>query len=220
MDSAPTFASPPASALQETGARGFEDGLNTARETWVRAGLDVARFDEAAGKSGLSPTPPVPEDVTKAYSEFNSPVSPVPEQYYVNYGKYGESRTPDQLTAVNSELTNWAAEMGFSPSMGSQVIELLVDLGQRFKAMPPAAREDWAQEQDRLALRLAGGSETVLAETRQRAQAALGSAKSSVSRDLAALAVPLKDAFIMTLLANHTKTLELFDAKNPGMRKR
>jgi hypothetical protein len=219
-NAAPFPTAPPASALQETSARGFSDGLATARESWVRSGLDPAAFDAAAVADGLAPTAPPPADVTRAYSDFNLPIAPAPGDYKPNYGAYAESRPAERVAATNAEMTGWTAAMGFSPSMGAQVIELLVDLGQRNQAMTPEAREAWVAEQDRLALRLAG-SETAVAELRARALAALDIAKgNTVSRDLAASPVALKDFLLVSLLANHTATLELFDKMHPGVRKR
>lgn len=213
----PFSTAPPASALQETGARGFDTGLASAREAWVRAGHDAGAFDAAAKADGFNPVNPVAADVVKAHSDFGLPVAPAPEDYRVNFGAYAESRPPDRVAATNAELTGWAAAIGFAPSMGSAVIEQLVDLGQRHQAMTPEVIERWGNEQDALALRLAGGSEKAVAEMKDRALTALGFAKGSKTSEDLRNSVAMRDAVFVSTLANHAAMREAFDKAHPGL---
>jgi hypothetical protein len=216
LGTSPPTSTDPGAALGPAIGRSFSTGeLASARAIWIAAGHDAAAFDAAAAADGM-PTiaPPSAADV-KHFESFALPAAASPGDFHPQFGSFGREATPELLATVTSEMTTWAAEMGFAGRYGTDVIEHLVALGPRLQGMTQEARDAWVREQETRGLELAG-SEAKLAELRNRAKAALGFAKSSKFSTAIENSMAFHDVFFLNMLAFHHDARALADASRPG----
>jgi hypothetical protein len=155
-------AAPPAVNAYASVATGAEiiltaNDLALARESWIEAGHDAAKFDEATKSPGV-PAADAPE--------FS------PAQYRPDYGEIGRSIPVEQLGAFHAETTTWLSKLGLEPSIGKALIEHSMAQSRAYSAMTPSERALHSQSQRIEAERQAGGKEQ-LTEAIKRAGAAL-----------------------------------------------
>ena len=168
----------------------------------------IARFDAAARADGMNPLEPPSPELQRHADLHLIPLNPKPTDYRPQLGDH---------SASGPEMTALAAEIGFMPGIGTAFLERLVVLADEKKAMTPEARESWAaQKRDEL-LRRVGGSEQALAEQTARAKAELTKI-TGVGKNLAAAIasdVVFNDWYLHSILVNHSRARESFEATRP-----
>ena len=134
----------------------------------------AAKFDAAALNDNLAPMEPPSAEMVQARQEFMLPSNPTPADYKPSYGDFAKDKTTEHLGQFNTEMTRWAAAVGFSPEIGTAVIERLVEVAPRLAVMTPEQRAEWVDQQDQIMLQRVG-SPQALAELKEQAKKALAS---------------------------------------------
>ena len=177
-----------------------------ARAAWA------AKFDAAALNDNLAPMEPPSAEMVQARQEFMLPFNPTPADYKPSYGDFAKDKTTEHLGQFNTEMTRWAAAVGFSPEIGTAVIERLVEVAPRLAAMTPEQPAEWVDQQDQIMLQRVG-SPQALAELKEQAKKALAIAKGNRFSEAAAKAEALNDPWLLMTLANHARAVAGFSAK-------
>ncbi len=172
----------------------------------------AAKFDAAALSDNLAPMEPPTAEMVQARQEYMLPSNPTPADYKPSYGDFAKDKTTEHLGQFNTEMTQWAAAVGFAPEIGTAVIERLVEVAPRLAGMSPEQRAEWVDQQDQIMLQRVG-SPQALAELKEQAKKALGIAKGNKFSEAAAKAEALNDPWLLTTLANHARAVAGFSAK-------
>jgi hypothetical protein len=200
--------------------RGFDQAAQTAlysrdgtadRYTTEARAEHIARFDAAARQDNLNPVEPISPDLQRHADLHLMPLNPKAADYQPQLGDHAQHA---------GEFTALAAEIGFMPGIGNAFLERLVVVSEQKKGMTPEAVEYWGQrKRDELLGRV--GSEQALTEQMAKAKAEL-TRITGVGKNLAgaiASDAVLNDWYLHSILLNHSRARESFEATRPDKRR-
>jgi hypothetical protein len=173
----------------------------------------LANFDRAAKADGLAVKPPLDPHLAEAYRDSGLKPEPSPSDYRPDFGETGRGLKPDRLANASSVTARWAAAIGFSPEVGTSVIERIVENGAALSKMTDDERAKQKDQWESQGLKIAG-SKGALITLREKAAAVLRRAgpidgafgKEDFSASLRE-SLAVNDPFILSSLAMHADVL-------------
>jgi hypothetical protein len=180
--------------------------VDGARQAWIAAGLDPARFDEARGKDGFA----APQaDTTPTGLQLGADIG---RREVAKPGDYDPELKgdPNATAVLRSDLLQAAADMQLPPTIGRSVIERVVQVAQEFKGMDEMAKLSWLDQQTQNLLRTLPGDHAArskaLASLREDAGKTLAMIKGPLGDMVRGTNAVLNDVWLLKTLATHYRS--------------
>lgn len=209
-------AGPVIDTLNSSGQPNLHGGhVETLRAEWARNGLPLDQFDAAAHADGFEDHDTPDSAAQEAHdAEHGMDAEHAPSDYHPQYGALARTLSPERLAAVNSEATQFVAQLSMAPELGTALIEHVSEIGPRFAAMSPDAKSAWLRAQRETGIRIAGG-EAQLAAMKAAAIETINLAADEPFAQALLRSSVLDSWWLLSTLANHSAALDNWASSRP-----